>query len=90
MKFVEDPRIKVARRVFAIAWIFFAIYLIAYLGLSYSLGSEPYILGLPRWVTFGNLFCPFLFVVLLIFVAEKLIPDVPLADEEEEDEEDEV
>ncbi len=89
MKFIEDPRIKAARRVFAIAWIFFAAYLVVYLGLSYSLGIEPYVLGLPRWVTFGNLFTPFLFVVLLIFVAEKFIPDVPLADEEEEDEEDE-
>lgn len=88
MKFVEDPRIKAARRVFAIAWIFFAVYLLIYLGLSYCLGSEPYVLGLPRWVTFGNLFTPFLFVIMLIFVAEKLIPDVPLEDEEE-DEEDE-
>jgi uncharacterized membrane protein YhdT len=89
MKFVEDPRIKVARRGLAIAWIYFAIYLLIYLGLSYSLGIVPYVLGLPRWVTFGNLFTPFLFVVMLIFVVEKLIPDVPLADEEEEAEEDE-
>jgi len=41
---------------------------------------------LPRWVTFGNLLVPFLFVVMLIFVAEKLIPDVPLTDEEKEEE----
>jgi len=89
MKFVEDPRIKVARRGLAIAWIFFAIYLLVYLGLSYTLGNDPYVLGLPRWVTFGNLFTPFLFVILLIFVTEKLIPDVPLANEKKEDEEDE-
>jgi uncharacterized membrane protein YhdT len=87
MKFVEDPRIKVARRGLAVAWIYFAVYLLAYLGLSYTLGSDPYVLGLPRWVTFGNLFTPFLFVVLLIFVAEKLIPDVPLEDEEDDEKE---
>jgi uncharacterized membrane protein YhdT len=86
MKFDEDPRIKVARRGLAVAWIYFAVYLLAYLGLSYTLGNEPYVLGLPRWVTFGNLFTPFLFVVMLIFVAEKLIPDVPLSDDEEDGE----
>ena len=86
MKFVEDPRIKVARRGLAVAWIYFAVYLLVYLGLSYTLGSVPYVLGLPRWVTYVNLFTPFLFVVMLIFVAEKLIPDVPLSDEEEDGE----
>lgn len=86
MKFVEDPRIKVARRALAVAWIYFAVYLLIYMGLSYTLGIEPHVLGLPRWVTFGNLFVPFLFVVLLIFVAEKLIPDVPLTDEEKKEE----
>ncbi len=86
MKFVEDPRIKVARRGLAVAWIYFTVYLLVYLGLSYTLGSVPYVLGLPRWVTFGNLFTPLLFVVMLIFIAEKLIPDVPLSDEEEDGE----
>jgi len=86
MKFSEDPRIRVARRGLAVAWIYFALYLLVYMGLSYTLGIEPYVLGLPRWVTFGNLLVPFLFVVMLIFVAEKLIPDVPLTDEEKEEE----
>jgi uncharacterized membrane protein YhdT len=89
MKFTEDLRIKVARRSLLVAWIFFALYLIVYLGLSYCLGIKPYILGLPRWVAVGNLFIPFLFVLGLIFVAEKLIPDVPLTDQETEDEEQE-
>lgn len=89
MKFSEDPRIKVARQGLAVAWIYFTLYLLIYMGLSYTLGIEPYVLGLPRWVTFGNLLVPFLFVVILIFVAEKLIPDVPLTDEEKEEENEE-
>lgn len=87
MKFTEDPRIKVARRGLAIAWIFFALYLVAILVLSYALGTKPYILGLPCWVAIGNLLVPVAFVTALIFVAEKLIPDIPLTDDEEESEE---
>jgi len=87
MKFIEDPRIKVAKRGLAIAWIFFALYLVAILVLSYALGIKPYILGLPRWVAIGNLLVPITFVIALIFVAEKLIPDIPLTDDEEESEE---
>ncbi len=88
MKMPEDPRVKVARRGLLVAWLYYAVYLLFYMGLSYTLGIKPYVLGLPRWVTIGNLLVPFMFVVMLIFVAEKFIPDVPLTDEgrEEEDE----
>lgn len=88
MKFPEDPRVKVARRGLLVAWLYYAVYLLFYMGLSYTLGIKPYVMGLPRWVTIGNLLVPFMFVVMLIFVAEKFIPDVPLTDEgrEEEDE----
>ncbi len=86
MKFSEDPRVRVARKCLALAWIYFSLYLLIYMGLSYTLGIKPYVLGLPRWVTFGNLLVPLLFVLMLIFVAEKLIPDIPLTDEEEEEE----
>ena len=82
MKFTEDPRMKGARRCLLVAWVFFALYLIVYMGLSYTLGIEPYVLGLPGWVTVGNLFVPFLFVLGLIIVVEKFIPDVPLTDRE--------
>ena len=58
MKFIEDPRIKVARRGLVIAWIFFAFYLVVILVLSYALGIKPYVLGLPRWVAIGNLLVP--------------------------------
>ncbi|UCC39750.1 MAG: DUF997 family protein [Candidatus Aminicenantes bacterium] len=87
MKFIQDPRIKVAKRGLAIAWIFFAVYLIVILVLSYVLGIKPYIFGLPRWVAIGNLLIPIVFVIALIFVAEKLIPDIPLTDNDEEESE---
>jgi uncharacterized membrane protein YhdT len=88
MKFIEDPRIKAARRSLLVAWVFFALYLIVYMGLSYTLGIKPYVLGLPFWVAVGNLFIPFLFVLGLIFVVEIFIPDVPLTDQETEEKED--
>ena len=89
MKFIEDPRIKVARKGLAIAWIFYAAYLIVILVSSYFLGIKPYIFGLPRWVAIGNLLIPIVFVIALIFVAEKLIPDIPLTDDDDEEESEE-
>lgn len=89
MKLPEDPRIKVARRGLVVAWVYYAVYLLFYMGFSYTLGIEPYVLGLPRWVAIGNLMVPFMFVVMLIFVVENLIPDVPLTDEERKEEDEE-
>lgn len=87
MKFNEDPRIKTARKGFGLAWIYFAIYVAAVMGLSYLLGTKPYLWGLPRWVTIGNIIVPVLFVLLLIFMVEKIIPDIPLSDEKQKPEE---
>ena len=82
MKFVEDPRIKEARKSLALAWGYFFIYLIVILTLSYTLGIKPYMWGLPRWVAIGNIVVPVIFVIMLIFVVEKFIPDIPLTDDE--------
>ena len=87
MKFVEDPRIKISRKILALAWLFFSLYLAAIMGLSYSVGTEPYLWGLPRWVAIGNLIVPVVFVLLLIVVAERFIPDVPMTDDEGDGEE---
>lgn len=87
MKFFEDPRIKVCRKSLAISWIFFTIYIIAVMSLSYILGTKPYVWGLPRWMAIGNILVPAIFVILLIFVVEKFIPDIPLTDNEEESKE---
>ena len=82
MKFAEDPRIKISRKILALAWLFFSLYLAAIMGLSYTVGTEPYLWGLPRWVAIGNLIVPVVFVLLLIVVAERFIPDVPMTDDE--------
>lgn len=86
MEFKEDPRIKIAQKIFLIAWLFYSFYLITILLCSYLLGIEPYLFGLPRWVAIGNIIVPVIFVVLLIFVSEKLIPDVTLTDSDVDEE----
>ena len=87
MKFVEDPRMKVCRRGFAVAWVYYSIYVIVLLLSSYLLGTKPYVWGLPRWAAIGNIVVPVLFALLAIPVVEKLIPDVPLTDDPKEDDE---
>ncbi len=86
MKFLEDPRIKTSRKCLALAWIFHTIYLFILLMLSYTLGTSPYLWGLPRWVAVANIIIPVVFVVSLILIAEKLLPDIPLSDNKEESE----
>ncbi|UCC47365.1 MAG: DUF997 family protein [Gemmatimonadota bacterium] len=81
MKFDEDPRIRVSRKILALAWLFFSLYLAAIMGLSFNVGTEPYLWGLPRWVAIGNIIVPVVFVLLLIFVAERFIPDVPMTED---------
>ncbi|HDZ26306.1 hypothetical protein LCGC14_1178050 [marine sediment metagenome] len=83
MKFIEDPRIKIARKTFALSWIYFTIYLLVIMGCSYFLGIKPYLMGLPRWVAIGNILVPIVFILALVFVIEKFIPDVPLTDDED-------
>lgn len=83
MKFIEDPRIKIARKSLALSWVYFTIYLIVIMGFSYFLGIKPYLLGLPRWVAIGNILVPIVFILALVFVIEKFIPDIPLTDDED-------
>jgi uncharacterized membrane protein YhdT len=84
MKRTEDPRIRISRRALLLAWIFFAVYLAAVMAASYLLGIKPRLWGLPQWVTIGNILLPVGFVILLIIVVEKLIPDVSLTDDKTE------
>ena len=83
MNFEEDPRIHDGRKSLALAWIFFILYLAVIMISSYMLGIKPYMWGLPRWVTVGNIIVPVVFVILLIFVVEKFMPDIPLTDDDE-------
>ena len=89
MAFEEDPRIREGRKSLVLAWIYFFIYLTVIMLTSYLLGIKPYVWGLPRWVAIGNIIVPIVFVILLIFVVEKFMPDIPLTDDDEKSEADE-
>jgi uncharacterized membrane protein YhdT len=84
MPFDEDPRIKVARGSLALSWIYFAVFLAVTMAVAASLGDEPLLFGLPRWVTVACVIVPAVFVVALVPIVELLIPDIALADEEDE------
>lgn len=84
MQFEEDPRIKVARKGLALSWTFYSIFLATAMGVAAAFGNEPTLFGLPRWVALACIIVPALFVVALIPIVEKLIPDISLSDEKEE------
>ena len=85
MKFNEDPRVKEAKKICGISWLFYSVFLVFMMGISYAVGTTPYIFGLPRWVVLGNFVVPVVFVIALIIVAEKFIPDLPLEDKQEKE-----
>lgn len=84
MKLTEDPRIKVARKILVLSWLYFTVFLIFIMGCSFLIGIRPYIWGLPAWVAIGNIVVPIVFVIMLIFVIEKFVPDIPLTDDEQQ------
>ena len=84
MRLEEDPRIKVARRGLVLAWTFFTVFLAAAFGAAAAFNNEPLLFGLPRWVALSCIVVPAVFVVALIPIVEKLIPDISLSDDEEE------
>jgi len=81
-RFNADPRAKTARRGLWLAWAFFSFYLAGILLTSYLLDVSPLLWGLPLWVAVGNIVVPAAFVLLLILVVERGIPDLPLDDPE--------
>jgi len=84
MGFQEDPRVKVARRGLVLSWTFFSVFLAVIFGVAAAFGNQPLLLGLPRWAALSCLILPALFVVVLIPLVEKGIPDIPLTDDDEE------
>jgi len=84
MPFDEDPRIKVARRSLALSWIFFSVFLAVTMAVAASLGNEPLVFGLPRWAALSCVIVPAAFVAALVPFVEKLIPEIPLSDEEDD------
>jgi uncharacterized membrane protein YhdT len=84
MRFDEDPRIKVARRTLALSWAYFALFLVATMAVAAGFAEQPLLFGLPRWVALSCVVVPAAFVALLVPIVEKLIPDIPLSDEEDD------
>ena len=82
MKHGEDPRIRVARRSLALSWVFYTLFVVVMLAAALGLGVEPLLFGLPRWVAVSCLIVPGVFVLLLIPMVERLIPDIPLGDDD--------
>ncbi len=82
-RFDEDPRVNVARRGFVLSWTFYTVYLAVTLIVAAAFGNEPWLFGLPRWAALSCIVVPFLFVVALIPIVEKGIPDISLSDDEE-------
>lgn len=83
MKLPEDPRVKVARRGLVLSWTFYTVFLVAVLGVAAAAaGSDALLFGLPRWVALSCLVVPPVFVLALIPIVEKGIPNIPLGDDE--------
>ncbi len=83
MHFEEDPRIKVARKGLVLAWTFFTVFLATILGVAAACSDGTLLFGLPRWVALACIIVPALFVVALIPIVERLIPDISLSNEDE-------
>jgi uncharacterized membrane protein YhdT len=82
MKLVKDPRMKIAKKTLVYSWIFYSIFMTAVIIPGALLKIKPYIFGLPAWAAVSIIFVPVGFVLLLILVIDKLIPDISLEDEE--------
>ena len=83
MRYEEDPRIKVARRGLVLAWTFFTVFLGTVLVAAAAFDNKPYLFGLPRWVALSCIIVPAVFVVALIPIVERLLPDIPLTDDQD-------
>ena len=84
MQYEEDPRIKVARRGLVLAWTFYSVFLAAVLVTAAASNNEATLFGLPQWVALSCIIVPAIFVVALIPIVEKLIPNISLSDDDEE------
>lgn len=87
MKFIEDPRMKAARKSLAFAFIFYTAFLVLSFVFIYGFGVEPYLFGMPLWAAVGVILFPALSVILVIPLVEHFIPDVSLTEDEEEEQE---
>lgn len=82
MKVIKDPRMKIAKKSLILSWIFYSVFSAAVIFFGASLKIKPYIFGLPAWAAVSIIFIPVGFVLLLIVIIDKLIPDISLEDDD--------
>gem|GEM_PF-3599368 len=78
---IKDPRMKIAKRSLLVSWIFYTMFSAAVIVSGAFLKIKPTIIGLPAWAAVSIVFIPVGFVLLLILIIDKLIPDISLEDE---------
>ena len=82
MKLVKDPRMKIARKSLIFSWLFYTVFTAAVIFSGAFLKIKPTIFGLPAWAAVSIIFIPVGFVLLLIVIIDKLIPDISLEDDD--------
>lgn len=78
MKTNEDPRLRLARRLWLFSWLFYGVFVCVLFHIAYKGQMEPYIFGLPAWLVKAEIFVPIIFIVILIVFVEKFIPNIDL------------
>jgi uncharacterized membrane protein YhdT len=79
---IKDPRMKIAKRSLIFSWIFYSVFSAAVIVSGAFLKIKPYIFGLPAWAAVSIIFVPVGFVLILIILIDKLIPDISLEEED--------
>ena len=82
MKMIKDPRMRIAKKSLIVSWIFYSVFSAAVIFFGAILKMKPYIFGLPAWAAVSIIFIPVGFVLLLIAIIDKFIPDISLEDED--------
>lgn len=77
--FEEDPRFKTCFKEAIISYIFYFAFVVAVVSSTHLLGDDL-VFGLPKWFFVGSIAVPIIFVLILIFLMEKVFEDMPLTD----------
>lgn len=91
----QEWRFAVANKEALIGCVLVVINFVWWYGFAYGLGSKPpeeytYVLGFPAWIFFSLIVGTLVMFLLVFLVVKFLLTDIPLEDEEESNEEDEV
>lgn len=86
----QDERFAIAHKEAIIGCVLVIFNFIWWYGFAYGLGSKDpaeytYILGFPAWIFFSLILGTFIMIVLVWLVVKFLLTDIPLDDDESED-----